>query len=244
MALLQPFKRDGSLYKEGAGLKFLPPQKGLICNLDMQHIVGSTVYDRSGNGYNATTSNVNVESGIKELNKSIYFNTSTTSYCDIPSLYVTNYNTFSVNVWYKGTQPNMLPFMNGVYTSSSNARYVLVVISETMIGFGLRNNSVWPWSLNYFIEQGELDENWHMITAIRNGATNTVYLYLDGELVMKSVDGAATQNPSIIGNHPTALSGISGYRTGLFNHAQFLFYNRVLLEKEITYLYNNGYGIK
>lgn len=240
--LLQPNNNKFGLYKEKTGLKLLPPQEGLICNLDMGKVVGTTVYDRTANGYNATLGNCSIQSGIKELNKSIYFDTSTDSYCDISNLYLANYNTFSINIWYKGTQPSMIIFMNGVYAPSSNARYVAISVSASAIAFGLRNTySVWPWSLNYNIEQ---DGNWHMITAIRNGATNTIYLYLDGELVMKSADGAATQSPSVIGNYPTALNGSSGVRSGLFNHGQFLFYNRVLSDKEITYLYNNGYGIK
>lgn len=242
--LLQPNHNKFGLYKEKTGLKLLPPQEGLICNLDMENIVGSTVYDRSGNGYNATISNSSIQSGIKELNKSIYFNTSTASYCDISNLYLTNYNTFSINIWYKkeiGINTNI--FMGGYYSSSSNTRYVSVSVNTNAITLGFRNNSSWLWSggLVYYTEQ---DEKWHMVTAIRNGATNTLYLYLDGELATKSVDGAATESPSIIGNYPTALNGISGFRTGLFNHGQFLFYNRVLSAKEIGYLYNNGYGIK
>jgi len=83
-----------------------------------------------------------------------------------------------------------------------------------------------------------------MITAVRNGETNSIYLYFDGVRV-SDAEGTATQNPSIIGSYPImTLSGVSPVRTGLFTHGGFLFYDRVLREKEIEYLYNKGYGIK
>jgi len=219
------------------------PQEGLICNLDMQHRIGANIQDRTKHGYDGVTGNVTSVKGIKDINSGIYFTTSTSSYCNISNLFIADYNTFSINVWIKGTQTSMYPFMSGFYNFSNNTRYVRISTGANAISFGFRYNSTWPWRIDFSTNKIQ-DGNWHMITAVRNGETNSIYLYFDGVRV-GDAEGTATQNPSIIGSYPMTLNGVLPVsRTGLFTHGGFLFYDRVLREKEIEYLYNKGYGIK
>jgi hypothetical protein len=230
--LLQPNNNKFGLYKEKTGLKLLPPQDGLICNLDMEKVVGTTVYDRSGNGYNATTSNVATESGIKGLNKSTYYN-ATSSYSIISNFFQSTDIKHSYEIWFK------------VFTGWASTTRILAAYGGANKGIILTYNS--NSTLEIFSHGGQVtttetfnDTNWHHIVVTEN----------NGQLNI-TIDNKYTYSVS---HTFTAFNDNQELRLGASNANTLnwkgnivsfrVWRNKVLSAKEIQYLYNNGYGIK
>ena len=236
--LLQPNHNKFGQYKEKAGLKLLPPQKGLICDLDMEKIVGTTVYDRTGNGYNGTLiGDASTSIGIEDLNKSV-LKTTTGSGASIP-------------------QP-MLPkeaYEFWFYYGAIHDGYLLRATSNPRTNIQFYNDGTYPRSIwisitapsgnylnaiysNNFFTVGE----WHHIIFQWDGSVDAdvVQLWKNGKLILT---GTASQQRTVTSSSQTYYFN-DNTGTGEIRTATFRKWDRILTEKEIKYLYNNGYGIK
>jgi len=207
------------------------PQEGLICNLDMQHIVGITVYDRSGNGNDGTTAYVTSSTGIKDVNHSTYYNGSLAS-CAIVNFFQSIDVSYTYELWFK------------VYPGWSNTTRIAAAYGGSSKGMILTYNS--NKTLEVFSHGAQIttsetfdDGKWHHIVVCENNG--------DLNIVIDN-DRKYTTSHSFIpfGDNQQLRLGASNAAT-LFWHgyiAAFRVWNRDLSAEEIKHLYNKGYGIK
>lgn len=229
--LLQPNNKFG-LYKEKTGLKLLPPQEGLICNLDMEKIVGTTVYDRTGNGNNVTTNNTSTDSGIKGLNTSTYYS-AISSYSKRRGFFQSADIKYSYEIWFK------------VFTGWASTTRIAAAYNGSSKGMILTYNS--NGTLEIFSHGGQItttetfkDTNWHHIIVTENNGD--LRFIIDNKYIY-----SLSHTFVAFDNNQELRIGASNVNT--LNWKGYIascrvWKNRILPDKEIAYLHNNGYGIK
>ncbi len=80
------------------------------------------------------------------------------------------------------------------------------------------------------------DNNWHYFTAVRNKASNKVYIYIDG--IQKDVQNDTTNNLTNSANLLIAKKFNYSYFSGSIDDVRI--YNRALSAEEVRYHYNHG----
>jgi hypothetical protein len=241
--LLQPNNNKFGLYKEKAGLKLLPPQEGLICNLDMEKIVGTTIYDRTANGRNFTSYNSpSAISGIEGLNKGLEFN-GTNQYAESGTFSLFDYDTFTVEAWflYEASSGKVYLIQCGDVssTSSNNNAFLIQLFSNTLTVRTTKSGTA------YAVTQAISPINYYQVTYQIINRT-TLRLYLNGVFISER----AVEYPNENSSGYRRIDIQSQQRTGQTrvysdgNCLSLRVWDRTLSDKEISYLYNNGYGIK
>lgn len=239
--LLQPNHNKFGLYKEKTGLKLLPPQKGLICNLDMENIVGTTVYDRTGNGNDFTNYNSPLFiSGVKGLNRGLSYN-GTNQYSNGSNFSLFDYDTFTLEyfVYYETGKILACQCGSSSSTANQNNSFLVQIFNDQLAVRTVVNGVAYP-----IVHNVSPNKYYHIVYQMVN--RNTLRLYVDGEFI--SEISAVYPNENASGYRSIDISSV--YRFGasrIYYNGNCLLlrvWNRALTDKEITYLYNDGYGIK
>jgi hypothetical protein len=244
--LLQPNNNKFGLYKEKSGLKLLPPQKGLICNLDMEKIVGTTIYDRTANGYNATTLNTTIGSGIKDLNKEITHNGTNSTTQTALSLF--DYTEWTFEIWFKMetlSSSNNIVLSDGKLGAGGSVNDRLLFLGYVGTDPEIRIDAFMPTQTTLYTGvDAELNKWYHCVVTYKSSNT-TISAYINNSTKVSSSSFPINQTPQTKGfklGHFTLSAGNYAYYNN--SCSIFRFWDRILLDKEIQYLYNNGYGIK
>lgn len=239
--LLQPNNNKFGLYKEKTGLKLLPPQEGLICNLDMEKIVGTTIYDRTGNGRNFTSYNSpSLISGVKGLNRGLSYN-GTNQYSNGGNFSLFDYDTFTLEHWiyYETGKYCTLCCGDSNSPGSNTNMFSIQVFNDKIIARTVDFGNA--YALNYAISPVKY---YHIVYQII-GRT-FLRLYVNGENVGEETVVYPRENSSgyrkIDINMIRRTESSDVYYNG--NCLLFRVWDRTLSAKEVKYLYNNGYGIK
>ena len=218
------------LYYEPAGLKRLPPQDGLMVDIDIEKISWTTVYDRTGNWFNWTiAATATVTTWVKDINHSIDWNEWLSSFITYAPMYAAE----TIEVWFKYNSSN-----NWYVVCWSTWPRVVVQHYSGALYFTVRNpsdSSYFPYKIiGWFYTVWA----WHHIVVYWDWSTtaNAAKIYKNWELVWTT-----TANTARTSDH-TSDSSVCAYSD--WNCATFRKWDRILTDKEIKYLYNNGYWIK
>lgn len=218
---------------------------GLVLHLDAAdpksyNGSGATWFDRSGNGYNATLTNVTYQVENKGN-----FSLSTSSYIDLnrTPLQVSSPDG-SVSIWFKTDSLNR---SQEIFYTKEN-RDIAIYIYDDGSGYKYYASAYNGTTGDYEIVGGQtITTDWVNIvfTYTQNNGSNAVYkIYFNGELLDEEITSTTTDAPvglySRIGgsafgggnqNYP-AVDYFSG------NVAQFLVYNEVISSSTVKQNYN------
>jgi chitodextrinase len=208
----------------------LPPTQGLIGYWNFDEGAGSTAYDTSGSGYNATVNGATWTAG--KINSALSFDGTN----DVVTPNIALGNAFSISVW---VNPAVTPQMvysriaetrydGGLYvgTDSTGTRYQIIVNN----GFGSTGSC---GALFGCAEGGTVTSGWHLVTATFDGAAAN--LYVDNALVASDTFTApgSTDYPLYIGQY---YGGSGDGWSGAVDEVRL--YNRALTNDEVIAIYN------
>jgi len=217
------------------------PREGLVgyWTLNQNDINGTTAYDRSGNGFNATltSSPTNATGKIREG-----LNFASSAYLNIPytattSLYADNAITFSA--WVKpNTDPAAYDCIVGTTTNGGfNNGYALYWIGNS-----------WRFFVNLYTSNVAFtaavypasDRNWRHIvgTYDKNAGSNQINIYVDG---VKGTPGTLAVPISYGASPPFTIGKCGGYAQyfkSIIDDVRI--YNRALSAQEVANLYNSA----
>jgi len=207
---------------------------------------GTTAYDSSGNSYNSQTFTGNTTWTTGKFNTALTFDGtddivritegagvdfgSTTDNYSVSAWFktTTNYTTNPGTIVAKNDGTGVYPFDLQINTSEQPCVVMNDGTTRTLCGTATVN-----------------DGAWHLITAVRNISTDTVYLYIDGTLVNSQTDpttASMSNNDDVsIGN-----SGAGTYTTNDFagDIDDARIFNYSLNSTQIKLLYNEGSALR
>ena len=195
-----------------------------------------------------TTENRSVEG---KINKSLNI-TGSTDYIEAgtSSAFLSTFqNSFSINSWFKfrDGRPSSAEYLFGVFNSGPNDFTSIFIDNTKIYSFYRTAGSAGGINVNnnVFIDE---ETPWHMVTYTveQIDASNVeVKTYIDGQLLPIVSTGA-----SVMSNWTTSDSIFVGslsfnstpFLTGKLDVDDFRLMNKVLIQDEISFLYNNGFG--
>lgn len=198
--------------------------------------------DNSGNGNNATNSGTILTFDRFGVDESCVSFDGTDDYLSVPhssSISINSYaEDFTISLWYKTPDPKTSSFSSTYVfnkwdgNSGTPCPYSMIIVDPDIIRCGMDdipNNSD-------VVMTGMFDDNWHHLVFVNDVSIDSLLLYHDGVLIeiAKNIATANTSNTAnlIIGNSPTFIRPYNGLLD------DFMIYNRVLENSEITDLYN------
>jgi len=220
-----------------------PSRTGLIghWNMDKEDVNGTNIYDKSGNGYNATTADAPVFATGK-IGQSININNDVAERITLPSNSALDINTgdYTFSAWVKVATngAHQTIFTEG---SPSSIDGTGIIIYHTPTGaFEIRIND---GSASYSTFTGGsnvkiIDNDWHLFTFVFS-YTGNQNIYIDG---VPGTEAANTQTSGNIGN--ATGQAIGALTAGLFplngSIDDVRIYNYALSAEEVSELYNSA----
>lgn len=193
---------------------------------------GSTWYDLSGNGRNATRQTLPKISNFNGQNRTLTFDG--TNRCIGSISNITTNSARTMSAWFKGSSNDRIPISLGTTSVANEAFSMVPQTSNTINVYGLTG----PYD-ETGIAAGKniLDNNWHNVVLTWNaGNPGIIGAWVDGvnsgNLTRSSGKAYSTSNGYIVGNW----GNVDRYWNG--DIAQVYGYNRVLSQSEIQYNYN------
>ncbi len=202
---------------------------------------GTTAVD-TANGRNGTLVNNPTWASAKLNNGLTFVSTGSEQYVDFGNIAsFERTNPFSFELWFNTSQttPSMLVCKQDTSTSSGYSCY----LNTGALQIRLINN----WTNNKIIKSGSIaynDKVWHHLVVTYDGSSTAdgILAYVDGTNI--SLSTVNDNLSATIVNTSSLLLAARGEHNYKFSGKidEFIIYNRVITQSEVTYRYNSGTG--
>jgi hypothetical protein len=232
-----------SISSRGLGGKFnyaADPLKivssGLVLNLDAGNTLsypgtGTTWFDLSGNGNNATLTN---GASYNSANGGTILFDGTNDYADTGNTIITSNNNFTMGVWAKSATGFFTNRIMGNGDSIGGTSGVDIIWNPESINkiYSVRRNGVSDATRDIYANAVNLNNQWHYIVLTYNTSTGSKMYYDTTIIGTNTVLGFTSSLPFRIGRDGNGTDAFNG------NVSNVQIYNRELSSTEITQNYN------